>query len=161
MTTAINIRAGDPNDGAHVVDDLIRLGVQPERLRLYGRRIPKPLGVRVVQWRPAATTLVPAALAGAAVAVLLGALVLGGVELVSTLSLAVLGAASGALWQRYQRERTLAPLGPQRDALRRGELVIVAEVDDTELAQLEAQLAERHPEVLLLGPDPAGSPPFP
>jgi hypothetical protein len=52
-------------------------------------------------------------------------------------------------------------LAVQQEALRSGDLMIVADVDSSAVERVQTHVAERHPEILLLGPDPAGSPPFP
>jgi hypothetical protein len=49
----------------------------------------------------------------------------------------------------------------QQEALHHGDLLIVADVEPSALERVESYVAEQHPEVLLLGPDAGGSPPFP
>jgi hypothetical protein len=161
MTTPIYIRARNPDNGARLVRELLELGTDAERLQVVGRRIPADLPVAAKRWRPPALAVAVPALIGAVALAVLGVLLFSAVEPFSVLMLAIVGAALGAGWQLSRSPASQDLLTPQRDALRRGELMIIADLDDTEVRRVEAQIAERHPEVLLLGPDPAGSPPFP
>jgi len=161
MTSPIYIRARNPDNGARVVDELLALGIPSERLEVYGREIPASVSVRVKRWRGRNTTLLSAALIGAAALPALGALILGGIDLSVLLVLALLGASAGLFWARTRIHHTLTRLGPQQQALRRGDLLIVADVDQSDIERVENQIAERHPEVLVLGSDAGGSPPFP
>ena len=161
MTTPIYIRARNPDNGARLVRELLELGTEAERLRVVGRRIPADLPVAAKRWRPPALAVAVPALIGALALPTLGALLFSALEPFSLLLLALVGAALGAGWQLSRGPRAQDPLAAQADALRRGELIIIADLDDAEVRRVEAQVAERHPEVLLLGPDPAGSPPFP
>jgi len=105
--------------------------------------------------------LLPAVLIGAVALPSLGALLLGGIELSMLLLLTLLGASAGLVWGRGRLHDTQTRFGAQQQALRRGDLLIVAEVDHSDIERVENQIAERHPEVLVLGSDPGGSPPFP
>ncbi|MGB5833940.1 MAG: hypothetical protein WBG92_18400 [Thiohalocapsa sp.] len=161
MTTPIYIRARNPDNGARVVEELLALGIPRERLEVHGRAIPAGVSVPTKRWRDRNTTLLWAALIGAAVLPLLGALILGGIDLSMLLVLALSGAGVGLVWARGRLHDSQTRFGPQQQALRRGDLLIVAEVDRSDIERVENQIAERHPEVLVLGSDPGGSPPFP
>ena len=161
MTTPIYIRARNPDNGARVVEELLALGIPRERLEVHGREIPAGLSVPAKRWRDRNMTLLPAALIGAVALPLLGALILGGIDPSVLLVLALLGAGAGLLSARGRLQDTRGRFGSQQQALRRGDLLIVAEVDHSDIERVENQIAERHPEVLVLGSDPGGSPPFP
>jgi hypothetical protein len=161
MTTRIFIRARNPNNGARVVEELLELGMPPERLQVYGKHIPDGLPVKAVRWQPQAMMLLPAMLIVAVALPLLTALLLGGIDAGAALLLALVGAGVGAAWQRYRTQPIHEDLAVQQEALRSGDLMIVADVDSSALERVQTHVAERHPEILLLGPDPAGSPPFP
>ncbi|TVQ85029.1 MAG: hypothetical protein EA400_16595 [Chromatiaceae bacterium] len=161
MTSPIYIRARDPDNGARVLDELLTLGVPRNRLEVYGRQIPAGLRVRARRWRNAAATLQGAAALGAITLPLLGILIMRGMAPVSGLLLALLGAVVGVLSAQAFLHRTQAALGPQQESLRRGDLMIVANLDRSEMQRVEAHITKHHPEILLLGRDPAGSPPFP
>ena len=161
MTTSIYIRARDPDNGARVVRELLQLGTDPTRLRVVGRRAPADLPVAFSRWRPPATRLAVPALVGALLLPALAIGLYGGLDALAGLMFALVGAAVGAGWHLSLRPRGREPLAAQAQALRRGELMIIADLEESALPRVEAQIAERHPEVLLLGPDPGGSPPFP
>jgi hypothetical protein len=161
MSTPIYIRARHPDKGVRLVRELLELGTPAERLQVVGRRLPADLPVAARRWQPPAVGVAVPALIGAIGLPVLGALLFSAMEALSILMLALLGAALGAGWQLTRSTGSKDPLTAQRDALRRGELIIIADLDDAEVRRVETQIAERHPEVLLLGPDPAGSPPFP
>lgn len=161
MTTPIYIRARNPDNGKRVVEELLTLGIPRERLELFGRRIPAGLSVRATQWGSDKATLVPAVLVGAVGLPLLAALLLAGIDPVAGLVLALLGGGAGALWAGSRRQRAPAQLGLQPEALKPDDLIIVADLEQSDLQRVETQIAEHHPEVMVLGPDPQGSPPFP
>ncbi len=161
MTNPLYIRARDPDNGRRVLDELLTLGVPQSRFEVYGRQIPAGLPVRARRWRNTATTLPAAAALGAMTLPLLGMLSMGGMTPVSGLLLALLGALVGVLAAQALLRSTQADLGPQQEALRRGDLIIVANLDPSDMERVEAHISERHPEILLLGRDPSGSPPFP
>jgi hypothetical protein len=161
MTTRIYIRARDPSNGARVVQDLLGLGLSPQRLQVIGKRLPADLPVKATRWQTRERALLPVALIGAVALPAIVALILAGISAGAALLLALLGAAVAGGWQWYRIDRTRAPLAAQQQSLSRGDLMIVADVEQSALGQVESRLAEQHPEVLLLGPDPAGSPPFP
>jgi hypothetical protein len=91
----------------------------------------------------------------AAVAALLGAAGAGGITLI------LLGAAAGALWMVTRNNAVNRDVAPQAMSLRRGEVVIVLRLDDADMPQVQQRIQQRHPEVMILGADPAGTPPFP
>ena len=161
MTTTIYIRARNPDNGARVVEELLALGIPRERLEVHGRHIPAGVSVPAKRWRAPAATLLPATLVGAVALPLLGALLLAGSDVRTLLLLALLGAGAGVVWARNRLQATHEQFGAQQQALRRGELMIVADVDQADVQRVENHIATRHPEVLVLGPDPGGSPPFP
>jgi hypothetical protein len=161
MSTPIYIRARNPDNGARLVRDLLELGMDADRLQVVGRRLPAGLPVTAKRWRPPAVNLAVPVLIGAVALPVLGVLLFTTAEPASLLMLALLGAALGAGWQLSRRPQAREPLAAQADALRRGELMIIADLEKPDVHRIEEQIAERHPEVLLLGPDPAGSPPFP
>jgi hypothetical protein len=161
MTTPIHIRARDPDNGRRLVLELLDLGIPRERLRVYGRRIPAGLPVQAIRWHGTGAAAVPAAVAGAVALPALAAALLPVIGRWTVALLALLGAVIGAGWWQYRSNRRFAPVAAQQEALHHGDLLIVADVEPSALERVESFVAERHPEVLLLGPDAGGSPPFP
>jgi hypothetical protein len=143
-----------------LVEELMQEGVEREHIRVYGRHPPKALPVAVTRWRTDNAALVEGAAVGAA-AVLLAMLLLGGLSPVAGVLLLLLGAAGGAGWWLLSSRNAVEPVSRQAELLRNGEHVIAADVASDDLERIEKRLSERHPEVPILGPDPAGSPPFP
>jgi len=160
MTTPIYIRVRNPDNGVRVVEGLLQLGIARDRLRAHGRRIPADLPVTATPWRGSAATLLPAMLVGAAGVLLLGGLIFG-TDPWTFLLLVLIGAGIGALWGRRRLEDERARFGPQRQALDQGDLMIVADLEQSDVQRVETYVSEQHPEVLVLGTDPGGSPPFP
>jgi len=161
MNNTIYIRVRHPDNGVRVADELISLGIPRDRVHVYARRIPAGLPVQTTRWRSRDQTRMAAAVVGAVSLPLLVGLLLGGSDAVTTLVLALLGAAAGLLSARAWSRRAHVDFGIQEEALKRGELMIVAELDQSKVQDIETRIAERHPEVMVLGSDPAGSPPFP
>jgi hypothetical protein len=160
MTTTIYIRARDPDNGRRLVDELLESGFDPARLHVYGRRLPTDLPVAATHWRSTPVAILPGAVAGA---VLLPALIALAVPsgMPALLLVAVLGAAGGGLWSLARQRRRQRPLQAQRQALSDGEMLIAADVEQGQIGDMEARIAGRHPEMLVLGADAGGSPPFP
>jgi len=91
----------------------------------------------------------------AAAVALLGDTGAGGITLI------LLGAAAGAVWMLVRNNAVNRDVAPQAMSLRRGEVIIVLQLDDADMPQVEARIQQRHPELMILGADPAGTPPFP
>jgi hypothetical protein len=101
------------------------------------------------------------------VGALIGALVglpllgLGGIGVAPLLVLMVTGGAGGAVFRMWIGNGASGDLFRLEDAFKRGEGVMVLEVDDGRVGELENQVKSRHPDVSVLGTDPQGTPPFP
>jgi hypothetical protein len=160
MTTPIYIRVRNPDNGVRVVEGLLQLGIAKDRLQAYGRRIPADLPVQATRWRGSAATLLPAMLVGTAGVLLFGGLIFG-IDPWTFLLLAIIGAGVGALWGRGRLSDKRARFGSQRKALDQGDLMIVADLPQSDVQRVETYVSEQHPEMLVLGTDPGGSPPFP
>lgn len=160
QTTQLFIRVRRPAMALMLVEELLEQGVAREGIRVYGRHPPKTLPVAVTRWRTDNSALLEGASLGAAMTLVL-ILLLGGLSPIAGLLLLLLGAAAGAGWWLLRSRSAVEPVDRQAELLRDGELVIAADVDSGALARIEKTLSARHPEVPILGPDPAGSPPFP
>jgi len=160
MSTTIFIRAREPDNGRRLIDELLQSGFDPARLHVYGRRLPPDLPVAATTWRTGPEAMLPGAVAGALVlpAVVWVALPL---HILGLLALAAGGGFGGAAWSIARRRRSQGALEAQRQALEDGEMMIAASVDDAQIKSVEDRIAERHPELLVLGADASGSPPFP
>lgn len=161
MTTTIYIRAREPENGRRLIDELLAEGISTERLHVYGNTLPQGLPVEATRWRSAPTAVLPGAVIGAVALPVLWLVFFQAPSEAMTLLLAVLGGLAGGAWSLRRERHVQTPLSAQRQALSRGEMLIAAKVDDERVGEVERQIAERHPEMLMLGPDPAGSPPFP
>jgi hypothetical protein len=151
-----------------VVRELLNEGVKAERIRLFVMQpLKQPsLPVAVSRYRPPRSAVLRGGLAGGVVGVLLllsmiaAGLTAGGLEAVLMLLLyGVAGALVGmmlGLWGSRGRE-----VRELEDALLRGEAVMVVGLEAEEVARVERQLKSAHPELLILGTDPSGTPPFP
>jgi len=151
-----------------VLRELLTEGVKAERIRVFLMQPLKqpPLPVAVSRYRPPRSVMLRGGLAGGSVGVLLllsmiaAGLTAGGPGAVLTLLLyglagALVGMMVGLWGSRGREVRDL------EDALLRGEAVMVVGVEAEEVGRVERQLKSAHPELLILGTDPSGTPPFP
>jgi hypothetical protein len=161
MTTTLYIRAREPENGRRLIDELLAEGFSAERLHVYGNTLPQGLPVAATRWRSTATAVLPGAVIGAVALPVLWVALLQTPSEALVLILALIGGLAGGAWSLRRERHVQTPLSAQRQALSHGELLIAAQVDDERVGEVERQISERHPEMLMLGPDPAGSPPFP
>jgi len=161
MTTRVYIRARDPQNGRRVVEELIHDGVDPGAFTLIGKQVPAGLPVQTRRWRDDSSAALRGALVGAAVMLAVSLLLLQTLQLLALLALVAIGAAVGAGWSLSRNRSTNLPLSAQHESLRDGELLIAADLPDAEAPRFEERVNQRHPELLVLGPDAGGSPPFP
>jgi predicted lipid-binding transport protein (Tim44 family) len=151
-----------------VVRELLNEGVKAERIRLFVMQPLKypSLSVAVSRYRPPRSAMLRGGLVGGVVGVLLllsmiaAGLTAGGLGAVLMLLLyglagALVGMMLGFWGSRSREVREL------EDALLRGEAVMVVGLEAEEVARVERQLKSAHPELLILGTDPSGTPPFP
>ncbi|WP_058558263.1 hypothetical protein [Thiohalocapsa sp. ML1] len=161
MTTTLYIRAREPENGRRLIDELLSEGFSADRLHVYGNNLPQGLRVEATRWRSTPTAVLPGAVIGAVALPILWLLLFQTPSQTMALLLAIVGGLAGGAWSLRRERHVQTPLSAQRQALTRGELLIAAKVDDERVGEVERQISERHPEMLMLGPDPAGSPPFP
>ncbi|MFW6259016.1 MAG: hypothetical protein ACOC26_05930 [Halochromatium sp.] len=160
MTTRIYIRARDPQNGRRLVEELIAEGVDPDALTLIGKQVPDGLPVHRRRWLDDSSAALRGALVSAGV-VLAVSLLFQVLEPWALLALVVIAAAMGGGWWVRRNRRANLPLSAQREAMQGGDLLIAADLPDTEAPRVEERVSQRHPELLVLGPDAGGSPPFP
>ena len=149
-----------------LVGDLLHNGIQQQGVSVFAGRagllgLPEGVSLFVVR-RPAA-----AAWRGGVVGAALGLAVgLGVWTLAGALAVAAAVVALGALLgtlaamlinSRYRR----GTLGPLRQVVDAGDLVVRVRVPKDRLSQVEARVKSHHPEIQVRGVDPGGSPPFP
>lgn len=151
-----------------VVEELLNEGVKAERIRLFVMQALKQpsLPVAVSRYLPSRSAMLRGGLVGGVAGVLLllsmiaAGLTAGGWGAVLMLLLyGLAGALLGmmlALWGSRGRE-----VRELEDALLRGEAVMVVGLEAGEVGRVERQLKSAHPELLILGTDPSGTPPFP
>ncbi len=163
LTTPVYLRAREVSTARRLIDELLGDGIENERIRVHAARRARGLRLPVtrITYRTPPQALIDGAAIGALFASLITVLLLliGAVEL--AVLVLVLGAAVGGIFGLLQTQLANREIEPQLDALRRGELVLVLELDHDEIGQVEDRIKARHPEVAVLGGDPAGTPPFP
>lgn len=160
----VYLRAREPADARRVLDELIADGIPRERIRVHaaaGRDL-SDLPVAPVRWRSRRRAVLEGAAYGGAVGLVLGvALLLVGDAGSGALALILIGAAAGAGWLVLRSGAAQRDLEQQSVPLAAGQIVIVLQLDDDQIGRVEQRVEERHPEVLILGTDPTGTPPFP
>jgi hypothetical protein len=160
MTTEVFIRIREPANSRALISELLEDGFSNAQIRAYGNSLPAELPVTGIPWRSEPRAVLEGAALGAGVMLVL-VLFTGVVNAASGLILVLLGAAGGGAWWLLHNRRRMAPVAAQSQALRDGELLLAVDVDDAEVGQFERRINARHPEMLVLGADAAGSPPFP
>ncbi len=161
MSTRIYIRARDPQNGRRLVEELIADGVPSDAFTLIGKQVPDGLPVHSRRWLDDSSAALRGALIGAGVMLAAALLLLQALEPLALLALVAIAAALGGGWWLRRNRSANLPLSAQQEALQAGELLIAADLPDAEAPRLEERVSERHPELLVLGPDVGGSPPFP
>jgi hypothetical protein len=160
MTTQVFIRIREPANGRALISELLEDGIASAQIRAYGNSRPAHLPVTGIPWRSEPRAALEGAALGAGVMFIL-VLFAGIANAASGLLLVLLGAAGGGGWWLLHNRRRMAPVAAQSQALRDGELLLAVDVDDADVGEFERRINARHPEMLVLGADAAGSPPFP
>jgi hypothetical protein len=150
---------------ADIARELLDEGVAAARIRVFSahpEEAPK-LPVALVRYRSPASAMLLGGGVGAALGALVGMplLVFGGFGLAPMLVIVVAGAVGGAVLRLWFGHGLSGELYRLDAALRRGEAVVVLDVDDGRVGEVERKVKSRHPEVSVLGTDPEGTPPFP
>ncbi|NBC14938.1 MAG: hypothetical protein GVY09_16705 [Gammaproteobacteria bacterium] len=159
MTETLYVRAHEPGTAERVVNELLdREHVSPERLHAYGKRLPGGLRVEATRWRSTALAILPGAVVGAVAVPFLWLVVVETPSDVATLALGLIGAVAAGGWSLMHERRKDSPMNAQKRAMRHGDLLIAADVDDSEADAVERRIADSHPEVDVLGSDPAQRP---
>ncbi|MBK5932299.1 hypothetical protein [Halochromatium salexigens] len=161
MTTRIYIRARDSQNGRRLVEELIADRVDPGAFTLIGKQIPDGLPVHTRRWRDDSSAALRGALVGTALMLAISLLLLQALPPFVLLTLIAIGAVIGGSWWLRRNRSANLPLSAQQEALEDGELLILADLPEAEAPRLEERVNQRHPELLVLGPDVGGSPPFP
>jgi hypothetical protein len=161
MTTTIYIRAREPENGRRLIDELLAQGIPRERLHVFGRQLPKGLPVEATRWQGTPMTVLPGAVIGAVVLAVVWLVLFPAASGPSLLLLALLGAVIGGLWSLRRERGKESPMDVQRASMGPREMMIAADLDDSRVPEIEQRIARDHPELLMLGPDASGSPPFP
>ena len=148
-----------------VARELLHEGLSPGHIRIYSAR-PAPakdLPVPITRYRSPGRSMSYGAVAGALVGALVGLplLMLGGFGVAPLLVLVLAGALGGGVFRQWLGDYANPDIYRLDGALRRGETVMVLDVDKARVAELEHKVKARHPEVAVLGTDPEGTPPFP
>jgi hypothetical protein len=163
LTSDVFVKAREPSTVRQLVDELIGDGIERERIRVHAARNLRGLDLPVerVVYRTPTQAVIEGTLYGAlftipvvALLFLIGA---GGISLLAFFLGLAVGGGFGMLHARIANQEVAA----QADALSDGELVVVLELDQATSGEVEDRIKARHPEVAVLGSDPAGTPPFP
>jgi hypothetical protein len=152
------------------IDELLHDGVEAQRIHLFS---PDPQGLgtlpvrvsrlrrpRQVMWRGAAM----GAAAGVAIVVILAPLAgpTGGAPaLVIVLLSALIGGFVARQMLAGGADREALAVIRGQGGLKSDKTVLLVDVQDDRAQEVERKLKQAHPEVAVLGTDPAGSPPFP
>ncbi|EXJ14789.1 hypothetical protein [Imhoffiella purpurea] len=142
------------------IGEVLGLGLPRKAIRVYGNTAPRGLAVEVVPWRSRSRAFLEGATLAGAIFLLPALLLLGAMGLEALAMLLVVSTIGGFIRFWWLRAR-IAPLDPQEEALREGDLILSLTIDEDRYAAVQQTLARRHPELMILGSDPAGSPPFP
>jgi hypothetical protein len=150
---------------AEIAEELLGDGVPEDRIHVYSaspERAP-PMPVKVSHYRPSTREAVAGGVVGAIIGALAGIplLWLGGLGIAPLLVLIVAGGTGGAVFRLWIGSPPGGALDRLDDALKRGETVMMLEIEDRWVGQVENRVKSRHPEVSVLGTDPQGTPPFP
>lgn len=157
MSTTLYIRAGEPTAGRRLIDELLGQGFEPGQLHAYGKQLPGGLPVEGTHWRNAFMAFLPGAVVGAVALPFLWPVLFKTPGTVEVLLLAGIGAVIAGGWSLLHERRKASPMNAQRQAMRRGELMVAADVDEDRRADVEQRIRQEHPEMDLLGSDPAGN----
>lgn len=148
-----------------VASELLGDGITEDRIHIYSSRPEEvsPIPVEVKRYRSPTGSVVVGAVLGAFIGVLAGipVLELGSAAIGPLLVLIVVGGAGGVFFRLWVGKGPGGELYRLDDVLRRGETVMMIEVDDARVDEVEKRVKSRHPDVSVLGTDPRGVPPFP
>lgn len=163
MTTNIYLRARTFGKIRQLIDKLLGGGVEPARICVHAAGKPRggDLPVMLVVHRTWARALVEGGILGALFASPITAALLLIGDVLFAVSVLVLGAGVGGVFAALRARIANRDIAPQFDALRRGDLLLVLAGDDAAIGAIQDRITARHPEVAVLGSDPAGTPPFP
>ena len=163
--TLIYMTAIEQGVTREIATELLGDGIPKERIHVYNPRPEEapPMPITVNRYRSPTASIIVGAIVGALIGALIGVplLPLGAAGVAALLALIVVGGGGGAVFRLWIGSGPGGELYRLDDALRRGESVIVIEVDDGQVEQVENTVKSRHPDVSVLGTDPRGVPPFP
>lgn len=164
----VYVTVPNPEHTEAVVRELLNEGVKSERIRVFLMDpLKQPsLPVAVSRYRPLRSAMLRNGLVGGSIGVLLLLSMIaagltagrpGGVLMLVLYGLAgaLVGMMVGSWGSRGREVRDL------EDTLLRGEAVMVVRLEAEEVGRVERQLKSAYPELLILGTDPSGTPPFP
>lgn len=119
--------------------------------------------VKISRYRSPRISMVLGIVAGLIVGMLVGIplLALGGLGVAPLLVVMVAGGVVGAVYTLWIGGGPGGELYRLEDAIKKGETVMVIETDDDRVSDVLNKINTWHPDVLVLGTDPVGSPPFP
>ena len=146
-----------PAEGRQLIDELLHQGFQARQLHVYAKDIPGDLPVEATHWRNGFLAFLPGGIVGAAALPTLWQLRFPTPSQSLVLVLALLGAAVCGGWTLAHERRKPSPINARQSAMRRGEMMIAAEVEDGRVVEVERRIAGAQPGVAMLGPDPMGS----
>lgn len=163
MMNRIYLKARAFEKVRQLIDELLDERVEPGQILVHAAEKPRgaDLPVTLIIHR----TLAQASIEGGALGALFAspvsvALWLVGDTVLGVLAL-ILGAGVGGVFTALRALSANRSIAPQSEALRRGELLLVVTVDHAAIGPVQDRIKARHPEVAVLGSDPAGTPQFP
>lgn len=155
MSETIYLRAHEPDTADRLVRELLdQQHFSPEQLHAYGKRLPGGLRVEATRWRSAALAFLPGAVLGAVALPFLWLVLVDTPSDIATVALGLIGAVVAGGWSLMHERHKDSPLNAQKRAMRHGDLMLAADVDDSEIDAVQQRIAEAHPEVDVLGRDP-------
>lgn len=150
---------------AQIAGELLGDGFPPRRIRVYSAhpQDAPELPVGLVRYRSPGGAMTVGGIGGAAVGALIGLplLVYGGFGLAPMLVTVVAGGVAGALIRLWFANGLGGELYRLDDSLQAGQVVMAVDVEKPQIGEIERRVKNRHPEVLVHGTDPEGTPPFP
>ncbi len=161
--TTIYLKARQGAIISQIIDELLLDGIALDQMRVHAaHKLHKgEFAVACVRHRSLARALGEGAAMGAlfATPVVVAALLAGAAML--ALPVILLGAGIGGIFAALHARLLDKEIAPQANALDRGALLLAIEVAHANVGAIQDRIKERHPEVIVLGADPAGTPPFP
>jgi hypothetical protein len=160
----IYIASAESRRASEVADAMLSEGVARDHIRVISRsptQLSAPVSIETGNIE--SRRIIAATFIGTLAGLVLGIPLLqfGEFGLAPLAVVVIIGAVSGALIALWGPAQIAQESPELRQALQRGETLVVLDVADRRVAELQEKVKSRHPQVAVLGQDPGGTPPFP